>query len=367
MKCLTIFIISLFVLFSIIECSKTENNSMSDVSNMKIGKDKTKSNKVKKYKTITTCKNECRKKNTFIPILPKPLKRMNLSAGDLTVCQSGKNLGLLDMGTTCPSTYSQCSKMVVREPYIPVRSKITKVKAANGLLKASRKSAIKRKPRKRWSLKGRYEKFHPKKELPSAEKDRRRKNKQDKMKIKNLKKWAQNIINNRIHTNSITKKSLTKSSKRVVNDILQGKVGSLRRSLGVKRTKEITNNNQRIQNVEPEHAKYCVQAIEMNLSYCCMFTMRSLAQKLANDQPARPRFNREVRKGWLAHMRDGERKATLKIKEVTKTLREMNKLRNILKKKQKENKAAKAKGKNENSKNSKNTKKTKAKAKGKAK
>ena len=29
----------------------------------------------------------------------------------------------------------------------------------------------------------------------------------------------------------------------IVNDILQGKVGSLRRSLGVKRTKEITNND----------------------------------------------------------------------------------------------------------------------------
>jgi hypothetical protein len=325
-----------------------------ELSKTKKGK-KTKNGKKhngKKYKTITTCKNKCQKKQAFIPVLPKPLKALNLSAGDLTVCKSGKNLGLLDIGNSCSSTFSQCSRMVSRQPYIPVRSRLIKLKAARGLLKASTKSALKRRPRKRWTLKGRYEKFHPKKELSSQEKDRRRKRNAEKKKQKNLRRWAENVINNRIHTSPITGKSLKKKSKNVVKDMLQGKIGSLKRSLGLRSTKSIRRDRQekimKIQKeMNPEHGKYCVQAIEMNLTYCCMFTRRSLAQDLANEQPARPHFTKEVRRGWFAQMRDGERKATMTIRRISKTLVEMNKLRNLAKKQQRkaENKAKAKNGK----------------------
>jgi hypothetical protein len=60
---------------------------------------------------------------------------LKLSAGDLTVCQSGKNLGLLDIGYTCSSSFSTCKKIIERKPYVPVKSKIKKVQNSLHLLR----------------------------------------------------------------------------------------------------------------------------------------------------------------------------------------------------------------------------------------
>jgi len=344
MKCLSIFIITLFAIFTIINCSHSEISSTTELTKGKKAKGKSKSKgkakgkakgkgkakKAKKVKTIITCKNKCKKKKTKIPILPKPLPPLKLSAGDYTVCQSGKNLGLLDIGYTCQMSYSTCKRMVVRKPYIPVKSKIKKVKAAKKLLKASKKSAIKRKPKKKWTLKGRYAKFHPKKKLTPKQKAKLLKAKLKKMKNKKLKKWAKKVVNQRINAKSKTKKSLKNKAKKVINKVLQGKLSSVKKSLHLKTNKQKNAKKAKLakklkKKMEPEKGKYCVQAVEMNLSYCCLFHRRSLAQKLANEQPAAPHFMRQVRKGWISKVKDRERKAALKIKESARLINLMNK------------------------------------------
>ena len=79
--------------------------------------------------------------------------------------------------------------------------------------------------------------------------------------------------------------------------------------------------------VNPEKGKYCVEAVEMNISYCCLFHRRSLAQKAANMQPAEPQFKRQLTKGWIANVKDRERKAALKIKKMSEVINLMNKMK----------------------------------------
>jgi len=340
-----------------IECSNTEFASHTELTKGKKAKSKSKAkgkskgkkaNKGKakngkKVKYITTCKHNCMKKKTKIPSLPKPLKPLQLSAGDMTVCQSGKNLGLLDIGHTCQSNYSTCKKMVVRRPYIPVKSKIKKIQNAKLLLKKSKKSPIKRKPKKKWSLRGRYAKFHPKKKLTPAQKAKKLKAKLKKQKNKKLKKWAKRVVADKMNSRAIPKNKLKKKAKRAVNKVLQGKLGAVKKSLHLKTNKKINAKKAKIakkikKKLEPEHAKYCVQAVVMNLSYCCMFHRRSLAQKLADTQPASPYFMKQVRRGWIAKVKDRERLARLKIKQAAEALK-------LMYKRKKAKRAAKKNGK----------------------
>ena len=365
MKYLSLFILTLFALFCIIDSSYTESSLNTEITKGKKAKAKSKSKKGKskkgkstkgkkshkkakkgkKPKTKVVCKNKCRKQK--MPALPKPLKPLKVSASDMTVCGGGKNLGTVDIGYNCQSQFNPtCKKMVVRKPYVPIKSKISKLKKAGLLLKASKKSAIKRKPKKKWSLKGRYAMYHPHKKLTSKQKAKKNKARMAKLKKKNLKKWALSAVNGRMNHKSTSRKGLKKNAKRLTKNVLAGKMSAVKKALHLKTQKKIKAAKLKAKKalwrkLNPEKGAYCVEAVEMNISYCCVFHRRSMAQKLADSEPASPGFMKQVRKGWISTVKDKERKAKEKIRASAEALKLMIKNKHAAKKARMAKKAAK--------------------------
>merc|ERR1712032_1506157 len=119
----TLFILTLFALFCIIESSYSENNFITGLTKGKKAKAKSKSKKGKSKKGI---KGKKAKK----PKIPKPLKALKLTALDMSVCGHGKNLGTLDIGYNCQSQFNPTCKRIVHRQNIPNKSKIAKMKKA---------------------------------------------------------------------------------------------------------------------------------------------------------------------------------------------------------------------------------------------
>ena len=169
-----------------------------------------------------------------MPAMPKPLKPLRLSKADMAVCGNGKNLGTVDVGYNCSSQFTpQCKKMVKRQANVPVKSKISKLKKAALLLKKSKKPTKLKKPKKKWSLKGRYAKYHPKIKLTYKQKAHKRKLMMAKLKKTNLKKWAKMAIAGRMQAkkDAANKKKLAAKAKRLTQKILAGKMAAVKKAL----------------------------------------------------------------------------------------------------------------------------------------
>lgn len=366
MKYLSLFILTLFALFCMIDSSYTELSSNTEITKGKKakakakakskskkakskkgrstkGKKKGKKSHGKKPKTKIVCRNKCKKQK--MPALPKPLKPLKISASDMAVCGGGKNLGTVDIGYNCQSQFNPtCKKMVVRKPYVPVKSKISKLKKAGLLLKNSKKAPKKKK--KKWSLKGRYAMYHTHKKLTPKQKAKKNKARMAKLKKKNLKKWALKAVNGRMNHKSTSRKGLKKNAKRLTKNVLAGKMSAVKKALHLKTQKKIKAAKLKAKKalwrkLNPEKGAYCVEAVEMNISYCCVFHRRSMAQKLADSEPAAPGFMKQVRKGWISTVKDKERKAKEKIRASAEALKLMIKNKHNARKKKKAAHAAK--------------------------
>jgi len=366
MKYLSIFILTLFAIFCVIDSSYSELSSNTELTKGKKAKSKAKSKKgkskskakkgkkgkkskkgkkAKKPKTKIVCKNKCKKMK--MPAMPKPLKPLKLSKADMAVCGNGKNLGTVDVGYNCSSQFTpQCKKMVVRQANVPVKSKISKLKKAALLLKKSKKPTKLKKPKKKWSLKGRYAKYHHKIKLTYKQKAHKRKLMMAKLKKTNLKKWAKMAIAGRMQAkkDAANKKKLAAKAKRLTQKILAGKMAAVKKALHLKTQKKKkaqakARKKAAWRKLNPEKGKYCVEAVEMNISYCCIFHSRSSAVKLANTEPAGSAFMKQVRRGWVSKIKDKERRAKEKIRQSAEALTLMKK---NMKKAKKARKAAAA-------------------------
>lgn len=318
MKYLSLFILTLFTIFFMLDCSYSETSTLTNILKGKKAKSKSKKGKSKKgkekVKYVKKCHNECRKDLGY----KLPLKPLKMTAGDMMVCPSGKNLGLVDIGHTCQSMYPKiCKEVIIKKPFIPNKSKIKKIKDA-------KKNLVYHKPKKHWTLKGRYAKFHPKKKLTPKEKQRRLKLKLQKMKNNKLRKWAINAVNKKYLSKRVSKKTLQRNAKNMVSNVLAGNMNSVKRSLNLKTDKQKRKQKKLKKKKLPEKGRFCVQAVVMNLSYCCEFRKRSYAQKMANDQLAQPMFKKQVRKGWVAKVKERERAAAQKIRLQAKALKMFN-------------------------------------------
>merc|ERR1712151_465275 len=298
-------------------------------SKSKKGKSKKNSKGKKKTKTKIVCRNKCRKAK--IPKLPKPLKPLKLTALDMSVCGHGKNLGTLDIGYNCQSQFNPTCKRMVHRQNLPDKSKIAKMKKAAELLKRSKKSAKVRKPKKKWTLKGRYARFHKPKKLTYKQRKRLHEKKMRLLKKKNIKKWAKLAAEGRISYAGESKaqaKAKRMRARALAEKVLAGKMAAAKKALRLKTAKRMKEEAKRRKQAawrraHPEKAPYCVEAVEMNLSYCCLFHSRKAAQKLTNVEPAEPGFMRQVRRGWIAKKKDRERRAKEKIRADAEALKLM--------------------------------------------
>jgi len=340
MKYLTLFILIIYVLFNYVE----SNSSNVDVTNQALKKGSNTKTK-KKQKIVTSF--------TF----PTTKAKSNpITEGDLMVCQTGRNLGLMEMGNSCMQKYpGSCQRIIKRDKAAPTLSKIKKNKLAKKELRLSKKSAIKRKPKKKWSLRARLFKFHP--ELKKKWEEQQRKKaitKRIQRKRKNeAKRIVDQLVSKGLYSKPVSRKTLKKEAKNLVEKLKQGNISALRKALNLKakKSKKIARKPW------PENGNYCVHAVVWNLNHCCYFNKKSLAKRFANTQPDDVEFQKKLRNGWIAHIRDREREGKKVIEKTNKALKLLNKNKKVLKKLRERTSKLKKLKKGKNNKSKKNKKK----------
>jgi len=259
-------------------------------------------------------------------------KKMELNKGDFEVCQTGKNLGLLESGMTCSYKYSNfCEKIVKRDKNLPPQSKFQKAKLASSALKDSKKSLTILKRKKKWTLKGRTKKFQKKKTTKNSSKFRKisQKNREKNKKLRQLKKEAR-LVADKIFSKAksfrmVNKKSSKKNASKILNNIISGNINAAKRSLNLptnkKRQLNVTKSEKK------DTGKFCVQSVVWNLSHCCHFTSRIEAENFANTQPIESKFNRQLVEGWYAQMKDNRKTANKVINKATDAMKVFEKTR----------------------------------------